>query len=462
MTSQKQTSNIRTFRKRKYFNIGLVIFGIIFIYLIITIVMYLTAPHITPYEVRQGSILKDNAYTGLALRSETVVYTDAAGYINYYAQDNSKVRAGANVYTLSGEELVLSEGSSENNVELSGEERNSLLLKMQNFSETFQDTVFSDTYLLKSDIENTLQNISSQSRMDQLNALLNSGVQTNMTLYPSADDGIVVYSADGMEGITTENVTPGNLVKDSYKKTEFSNNMKVNAGDPAYKLVTDENWTLVVELSDDTAAALKEKEYVRVRFKKDNQSLWADLELRQTEGKTLAYLSFDNAMIRYVNERYLDIELILEDQSGLKIPKSAKTTKDFYTVPKSFITQGGNSLSQGVLRQTEDKNGSTITEFLPVNIYFENEETVYLDSNVFHDGDRIVKPESTEIYVLRAKKPLDGVYNINKGYALFKQIHILCESEEYYIIEEGNSYGLSNYDRIALDSRKIKENDIVF
>ena len=28
-------------------------------------------------------------------------------------------------------------------------------------------------------------------------------------------------------------------------------------------------------------------------------------------------------MIRYVNDRYLDIELILEDETGLKIPKSA-------------------------------------------------------------------------------------------------------------------------------------------
>ena len=64
------TSNIRTYRKKKYINIGLIIFGIIFLYLIITIVLYLTAPRITPYEVREGSILKDNAYTGIAIRNE--------------------------------------------------------------------------------------------------------------------------------------------------------------------------------------------------------------------------------------------------------------------------------------------------------------------------------------------------------------------------------------------------------
>ena len=51
---------------------------------------------------------------------------------------------------------------------------------------------------------------------------------------------------------------------------------------------------------------------------------------------------------------------------------------------------------------------------------------------------------------------------INKGYAVFKQIQILCESEEYYIVETGNDYGLANYDHIALVGKDVQENDIVF
>ena len=298
--------------------------------------------------------------------------------------------------------------------------------------------------------------------MDQLNSALNNGTLSDMNLYSTADDGIVVYSVDGMEGLTKDTVTLESLDKSNYRKIEFANNTKVNAGDPVYKLVTDESWTLVTEISKETYGSLKEKKSVKVRFTKDNQSLWGSLEIKEINGHILAYLGFDNSMIRYVNERYLDIEMILEDQSGLKIPKSAETEKDFYVVPKSYITQGGNSLEQGVLKQTTNKNGEQITEFLPVNIYYEEEESVYLDPNVFQKNDIIIKPESTETYTLRETKPLKGVYNINKGYAMFKQINVLCESEEYYIVEEGNSYGLSNYDRIALDSTGIKENDIVF
>lgn len=51
-------------------------------------------------------------------------------------------------------------------------------------------------------------------------------------------------------------------------------------------------------------------------------------------------------------DRYLDIELILEDESGLKIPKSSVTKKDFYLVPENYLTQGGNSKETGVLTIT--------------------------------------------------------------------------------------------------------------
>ncbi len=63
---------------------------------------------------------------------------------------------------------------------------------------------------------------------------------------------------------------------------------------------------------------------------------------------------------------------------------------------------------------------------------------------------------------MKETKTLKGVYNINKGYAEFKQVQILCESEEYYIVKSGNDYGLTNYDRIALNGKEVHENDVVF
>ena len=52
-------TNIQAYQKKWHFNIGLVIFGVIFVYLTVTILMYLTENHISAYEVREGSILYD-------------------------------------------------------------------------------------------------------------------------------------------------------------------------------------------------------------------------------------------------------------------------------------------------------------------------------------------------------------------------------------------------------------------
>ena len=69
MAGNKQSSNIKVYQKKKHLNIGIIIFGVIFIYLVVTVLMYLTEKHISVYEVREGSILKDNSYTGLAIRN---------------------------------------------------------------------------------------------------------------------------------------------------------------------------------------------------------------------------------------------------------------------------------------------------------------------------------------------------------------------------------------------------------
>ena len=462
MTSIKQEANIVKYRKTKHVNIGIVIFGIIFVYLIATIIMYITAPHITVYEVRQGSILKDNAYTGLALRDETVVRTDASGYVNYFAEDTSKVRVGSKVYTLSNEKLVFEEYATDTEVSLTEEERGALLRRIQAYNNQFQDFNFSTTYQLKNELQGSLDKIASHSKADQLDTMLSIGNYSGLSLKTAVKDGIIVHSMDGLEGLTVESVTKKHLRKSNYKKTEFANNSQIGANEPVYKLVTSNNWQLLVEISEETKAALAEKNSVKVNFKKDNQEIRADISFVEGKETPVLCLSFDDSMVRYVSDRYLDIELILEDETGLKIPKSAETSKEFYVVPNTFLTLGGDSSNDGVMRQKKDSDGNVITEFLQVTVYYEEDEMIYLDPNEFEAGDVLLKPDSAEVYPLHETRSLKGVYSINKGYAVFKQIKILCESDDYYIIEEGNSFGLSNYDHIALDSQNIKENDVVF
>lgn len=463
MASKNKVTNIRSYQKRWQMNIGIIIFGIIFFYLVITVLMYLSSNHITRYEVREGSIIRDHAYTGFAIREEILIQAEAEGYVNYYASENNKVRVGTNIYTLSGSKIESNTTEENENTALTPDERSELTLKIQRFNESFQDESFYDAYTLKADITDTLLSKTAQSKTAQLDALITSGEVPGLSLFPSPKDGVVLYSTDGMESLTLDSVTPDVFDKSNYEQVTFQNNDKISAGTPVYKLITSEIWSLVVPFAEDTAKELLETSVVKVRFLKDGEVLWADLSIIEKDNTYLGCLTFDNSMIRYASDRFLDIELILEDESGLKIPKSAEVEKSFYTVPSEYITQGGDSNADGVFRQTTNKSGDNITEFLKTEIYYRTEDglTVYLDPSLFEDGDILVKPESNETYTIGAKKPLKGVYNLNAGYAVFKQIEILCESDEYYIVKEGNSYSLSNYDHIALNGSSIQENDIV-
>lgn len=462
MTQETQKSNVIPYRKRRNINIGIVIFGIIFVYLIATIVLYLTAPHVTVYEVRQGSILKDNAYTGIAIRSESVVYAEEAGYANYYVENNHKVRVGTNVYSVSNKKLDFQDAAIEEQEMLTDEELRVLLRKVQSYHSQFRESDFSSTYQLKGDLENSLGKYTSQSKQEQLQHMLSSGSHPDLVIKSAMQDGVIVYSVDGMETLTLENITVQQLKKDNYKKTTFSNNRQIKSGDPVYKIVDNDKWDLLIQVSDETRNLLTDKGSVKVHFKKDNQETYGKISFLDNMEESVVCLSFEHSMVRYVNERYLDIELILEDETGLKIPKSSKTTKEFYVVPKSYLTQGGNSSDDGVMVQAKDEEGNAITRFLSTTVYYEDGEVVYLDPNVLGKTKILLKPDSTETFQLNEKCALNGVYCINKGYAVFKQIKILCESDEYYIVEEGNDFGLSNYDHIALEGKSIHENDVVF
>ena len=462
MINNNKDSKILKFKKNKHLNIGIVIFGIIFIYLIATIIMYITAPRITSYEVRQGSILKDHSYTALALRDEIIVTATDSGYVNYCVEDNSKVKVGSSVYTISSEKINLDSVETQENVQLSKNEIQKLSKKAEAFNDNFNENNFSSVYTFKTDLENSIAEYSSSSRLEKLNLLLNSGTVSNIFMKYSNQDGVMVLSTDGMESVTEETVQLSQLSKDNYIKNDFTNNAAIMSGDPIYKLVTSDYWTLMFVIDDEVANMLAEKNTVKINFKKDNQELRSGFEIIEKEGMKVLVLHLNNSMIRYSSDRYIDIKLILEDQEGLKIPKTAETSKEFYIVPSDYLTKGGNSSDDGVLVQRTDSDGNTFTEFLSVTVYNEEDEMVYLDPNEFGESKTILKPESSETYTLSQIRSLKGVYSINKGYAVFKQIKILCESDDYYIIEEGNDFGLSNYDHIALHTEGIAENDVVF
>lgn len=454
---KKKSVNISQYKSRQEMNIGILIFILILLYLIVTLVTYATSKRISTYEVRRGSIVKDNSYTGLILRQEKTAYAETEGYINYFRNENSKVKAGSNVYAVSLDLLDTDASTETEELSLGEDIQKNLSLKTQNFNENFSPQKFSSVYTLKNDVTEVLRDASNQSKMVQLDSLAaqnNSGIH----VYQSAYDGILVRTIDGYEDLSENILKPSDFDRTSYSTLRLEDQARLHAGDAVYKLVTSEEWCVYIALDENQANELSDISFIKTRIDKDNEALWADFSILQHDGHYYGKLLFDNSMIRYAEDRFLNIELILEQESGLKIPKSSVIEKDFYVVPPEYITSNESGTMQGFLFKEE---GETV--FHTAEIYHITEEgEVYLNPGDFGQNTVLVNPGSSESFTLKEKKSLKGVYSINKGYTVFKQITILCENEDYYIIDEGVDYSLSNYDHIVLDGSMVNASEVVF
>ena len=443
----------------------MLIFATIFIYVVICVIMYFQAQHIVGYSVKEGSLTSNTIYKGIALRSEEIITSTDAGYVNYFAREGERAAYGNLIYTIDEtgklSDHIKSNESGENT--LSDSDLSELKTEIVSFAGNFDCRDFSSVYNFKYNVEGTVMKLANYNILENVDALNGASGTALINYCYAPDSGIVIYSTDGYEDLTLQDITKEHFDQDAYEKTHLVNNELIAKGDPVYKLSTSEDWSIVIPVEADLAAQLEEAEYIKVRFLKNQYTAWGQVTTNTNEaGDTFASLTFTNSMITFCTDRFVDIELLLEDESGLKIPNSAIVEKEFFIVPKEYVTLGGNSGNSGVLLETYDENGNATTEFVETNIYEETETEYYLDDTVLRAGNYLIKPDSTDKYAVSKTGTLIGVYNINKGYADFKQIIILYQNDEYSIVKSNTAYGLNVYDYIVLDASTVKDNEFIY
>ena len=146
------------YRKPKNINIGIAVFAVIFLYLIIVLVQYAVKPKIKMYEVQDGDIAGDSYYTGVILRSETVVNSEYNGYVNYYLREKQKAAVGNLVFTVDengsvSEYLNKTSGSASR---LSDDNLKELKTQLASFSSSYSDSRFSEVYELNTTLSSML------------------------------------------------------------------------------------------------------------------------------------------------------------------------------------------------------------------------------------------------------------------------------------------------------------------
>lgn len=457
-------NNVTKFKKKHHINIGVIIFGVIIIYIICAVIMYFRSDTIVGYEVKEGSLSITNKYTAFALRNETIVSSNYSGYINYYVQEGTKAAYKDLIFTIDESNQLasfLNDNANQANTltdkELS-EVKNQIALAQKNQN----DGNFSNTYHLKNDINSSLFKYANYVMFQNLEKITSQDFSDFVHFGYSDSSGIVTYYMDGYEQFTHASINSSIFDTKNYKKEQFYNNDLVDIGEPIYKICNDENWQLVIKLNDIQTAQLANKTYVDVMFCDTANTSTLPIELVYLPDGVYGILSLRHSMLQYANERYVEIELLMDDETGLKIPLSSIVEKEFYMIPTEYIIKGGKNSKEGVLRLAYDDKGQATSEFVEVTIYSKLANEYYIDQTSLRIGDILIKEASTETFTVTKSGTLIGVYNMNKGYAEFKEISILYQNDEYAIVKPNTTYGLTVYDRIVLDANTVNENDFVY
>lgn len=454
MIKRKPASKVAKYKKYSFFNIGTLLFGTIFIYMLISVFMYMTETHVTAYEVKKGTITGNYRYQALALRTEKIITATQSGSLRYLVREGVKTSAGSAVCAI--DESGSSQPSVISDFVLDADNENRLMNTMASFTIDYSGSAFQKTYDLKSTIDGTISEIIQET---------SGGYVSTRNQCTAPESGFVIYSIDGFETITETGLTSAMFSQSSYSSEDLRSRKSITAGQPAFKLVTAENWALYFPIGETLLTELTDTSKIRFRFLKDNVTFSAPFEIIQNGDEYFGKISMDSSLVRYATSRFLEIELVMNKKSGLKIPSSAIVERKFFRIPEEYAIKNNDTQHEIVLKvENFGDDGSSKIRYVTANVYDYNSGEYLIDSQLLSISDYILLENSAKKIQLQEKdlEILHGVYNINKGYCVFREITVIDENAEYCIVESNNIYGLAAYDYIVLNASEVSEDQIVY
>lgn len=456
-------SRKKRFRYKSFLNLnaGIVIFGLILIYLFINIVIYFTTERTKYYEVTAGTNAENlnNSYEGIALRDEIIKYADESGYVDYFIREGSRISKNTTLYSIdsSGQlnQLLLESGKESS--KLTEDNLDTINTLLKDFNNNFDPMNFRDLYDFKSTVKGTVVDLMNMNSLQKL--AKDKG--ENFVINKSEVSGIVLYRVDDFETLKPRKIKMSDFDKSGYTSAHFSSGDKIEKGSPIYKAINDDEWSIVLKFNKNDVKKYKKTSNITIKFLKDNLTTTANLKIvKGADENQYGVVTLAKYVVRYATDRFLDIEIVETPKNGLKIPKSSVVTNELYVIPKEYSKKGKDDVSIGFNIQNSDRNENDSEIYYPP-IAYSDENNYYVSKSYFNEGDVITKSDSHANYVIEKTQKFMGVYNINNGYTVFEIIQILDTIDEYYIIEKESS-GLKIYDRIVLDASKVSENQIIF
>ncbi|MCR5104091.1 MAG: hypothetical protein K6B68_06505 [Eubacterium sp.] len=468
-TDQKVVRLTRTARLNSVF----IIFFIILIYVVASIIKSVSKDPITTYKVSSSNINNNIKCTAIALRNELQINSSKSGYLIYFVRDGDKVQKGSPVCTVDETGNVISAikaagDNDEGNELFTNADYTNIRNAIDSYKSSYSDVNFSNLYNFKSEIESKVMELSSEVMIKEINK---GGAAVSSTLenIKSTESGVITYYTDGYEKKTPETLSVDDFDQTSYKKESLKTGDIMDSGSVVFKIVADENWHVVCMLSPEQAEKLKKEQNLRFVINGSPNDITASYTLNQSGDVYFANIPLNKYMVDYIDDRFLNVEIILDKYEGLKVPNSSILEKETYKIPVGYVKEDKESSTHSVTVQRFDEKSTagdasdkSVMKDINLKIYRSDEDYYYVEKNSFFDTDILFSPdqrENTPVLSLEREK-MQGVYVANAGIADFTEVEVVMSQDEFTILKD-DGY-LKEFDNVVLDCSQVNENQTLY
>ena len=369
-------------------------------YFIFTFISISGRADVNYYEVEDGSLVKEHDYTGLILRQEEIIDAESGGYIYFYVADGRKTAAGEPVYLIDagGDLSSYLSSHSEDLTDVNSSKLKDIRTEMLHYSRSFSDRDFNMLYDVYDSLEAKAVEYSSLSIFNTISDDLKAN-GISFQEFPAGKNGTVCYYTDGYESVTENELSAELFDKSDYKRNTVKAGDLVEAGSPAYKLITDENWYIAFMLNEDDAASFSDSTVLTISFPDKGFKVKVPFRIVYgSDGGQYGLLTMNSYLVQFTSDRFVSFDIVSNDVSGLKIPDKAITTKDFYIIPSVYLTEdaGGNT---GFNKAIVGDNGTSY-QFVITDIYSKDDDYCYIEcdeNSLLKPGDYVVPPLGTDL-----------------------------------------------------------------
>ena len=441
-------------KKRINFNIAVFVVFAILIYTVANLIIAARRKPVTVYQVSKSDINNNINLEAIAIRDETLITTNTSGYVCYFLSDGEKASKHSTLCSIDSSGKLYTELSDSGRYDelLTKEDYTTIRQLISMYKTSYSDNRFYEAYTFKKNAESKVLELTSEVLFEEAKS---QGVTLGVVTAP--ESGIVAYYSDGYENFDPSKISLNDFDKSKYKKTSYVSGDVVSAGAAVVKLIPSESWKIYAPLSAEQVDKLSKDDYVRFKINNSSYNISMPFEIIDgTDGKYIC-ISVNKYLTNFSDERFINVEILLEDDTGIKIPNSSVAYKKVYKIPKDYFE--GNKVAVDYL-DTDDTRKEKLVE--PTIYEKEDDDYYYVSPQSFENTDVIVNNKSGKTIALSLVEyyDLEGVYSANRGIAEFRMITKKKELEGFILIKANEN--VKPYDNIVLNASEVNENQTLY